>query len=44
MFNDDREYAPDVDKFTMDSPAPVQADENGFYPIPRPGIITDREY
>lgn len=40
----EQEYAPDVDKFTMDSPAPVQADAQGKYPAPMPGIITDREY
>ena len=44
MLNSDQEYAPGVDKFTMDSPAPVQADADGKYPIPLPGIITDREY
>ncbi len=40
----DQEYAPGADKFTMDSPAPVQADAEGKYPVPMPGIITDREY
>jgi predicted dehydrogenase len=44
MLNSEQEYAPDADKFTMDSPAPVQADEDGFYPIPLPGIKKDREY
>ena len=42
--NDDLEFAPDVDKFTMDSPAPVRAGADGQYPVPRPGIITQREY
>jgi len=41
---DDREYAPGADKFTMDSPAPVQAGPDGRYPVPTPGIVTDREY
>ena len=40
----DQEYAPGVDKFTADSPAPVQADADGRYPVPQPGIITKREY
>ncbi len=40
----DHEFAPDVDKLTMDSPAPLLADANGKYPVPRPGIVTDREY
>jgi len=38
------EYAPNVDKLTMDSPAPVPADAQGKYPIPQPGLITNREY
>jgi hypothetical protein len=33
-----------VDKLTLDGPAPLQADANGKYPIPLPGIITSREY
>ena len=41
---DDREYAPGADKFTIDSPAPVQAGFDGKYPVPMPGIVTDREY
>ena len=35
---------PDVDKLTMDSPAPLQADADGKYPVPQPGITTKREY
>lgn len=38
------EFAPDVDKLTFDSAAPVLADANGKYPIPEPGIKRDREY
>lgn len=44
MLKSDQVYAPGVDKFTMDSPAPVQAGPDGRYPIPQPGLITDREY
>ena len=44
ILNSEHEYAPDVDKMTMDSPAPVQADANGKYPIPMPGITKTREY
>lgn len=44
MLNCDFEMAPDVDKFTMDSPAPLVADANGQYPKPEPGIVTAREY
>ena len=44
MLNCTHEFAPDADKLTLDSPAPVLADANGFYPIPQPGIKKDREY
>jgi predicted dehydrogenase len=44
MLNSDQEYAPGVDQYTMDSPAPLQSDSEGKYPIPMPGIKTDREY
>ena len=44
MLNHDHEYAPGADTFTFDSPAPVKADANGFYPKPTPGIVKDREY
>ena len=44
MMNDEQEYAPGVDKWTMDSPAPVQANAEGKYPIPLPGIERNREY
>ncbi len=38
------EFAPDVDKLTMDSPAPVLAKADGSYPTPQPGVLKDREY
>ena len=44
MLNHEHEYAPGVDKFTMDSPAPLRAGKDGKYPIPQPGIVKDREY
>lgn len=44
MLNCDDEFAPNVDKFAMDSPAPLLADASGRYPVPQPGIITNREY
>ena len=44
MLNCEHEIAPGVDKLTMDSPAPLQADPDGKYPVPQPGIVTDREY
>jgi predicted dehydrogenase len=33
----DHEFAPMVDRLTRDSAAPVVADANGRYPVPRPG-------
>ena len=44
IFNCDHEFAPDVDKLTIDSPAPLLAGPDGKYPVPQPGIITKREY
>lgn len=44
MLNCPHEFAPNVDKLTFDSPAPLQADADGKYPVPMPGLITDREY
>ena len=40
----EHEFAPDVDKLTMDSPAPLLADASGKYPVPQPGITKKREY
>ncbi len=44
MMTHDHEFAPDVDKLTMDSPAPLRADAEGRYPLPEPGIKKTREY
>lgn len=44
ILNSDHEFAPGLDKLTMDSPAPIIADANGRYPIPMPGINKHREY
>jgi len=44
MLNCEHEMAPDLDKLTSDSPAPLQADASGHYPVPQPGIIKNREY
>jgi hypothetical protein len=44
MLNSDHEYAPNVDKLTLDGPAPLMPDANGMYPVPQPGIVKDREY
>ena len=46
MLNCEHEFAPTVDKLTLDGPAPLVADKNGKYPIPQPGkfIRPKREY
>ena len=44
MLNHEHEYAPGVDKWTMDSPAPLVADAKGRYPVPMPGLVNGREY
>ena len=40
----DHEFAPGADQFTADSPAPLQPDAEGKYPVPQPGLVTQREY
>ncbi len=44
MLNCEHEFALDVDKLTMDSPAPLQAGSDGKYPVPLPGLIKRREF
>lgn len=44
ILNSNHEFAPDVDKFTNDSPPPLIAGSDGKYPVPQPGILKDREY
>jgi predicted dehydrogenase len=44
MLNCEQAFAPDADKFTMDSPPPVASDKDGRYPVPQPGILTKNEY
>lgn len=44
MLDCDHEFAPDLDKMTPDSPAPLQLAANGKYPVPQPGLTVKREY
>lgn len=44
MMNCEHEFAPDVDKLTMTSEAPLKANADGKYPLPEPGIKRKREY
>ncbi len=38
------DLAPNLDKLTEDSPAPLQAGPDGRYPVPQPGKTGDREF
>ncbi len=38
------EFAPGLAELTKDSVAAVMPDDKGRYPVPQPGILTDREY
>tara|TARA_B100000929_G_scaffold284357_1_gene266536 strand:- start:356 stop:1771 length:1416 start_codon:yes stop_codon:yes gene_type:complete len=44
VLNHDHDLSPNSDQLTMDSPAPLQMNPDGKYPVPQPGIIKDREY
>jgi predicted dehydrogenase len=44
ILNSTHEFAPKVDLLTMDGEAPLVAGPDGRYPVPMPGILTDREY
>jgi len=44
MLDCEHEFAPELDKITADSPAPLQLAANGKYPVPQPGITVKREY
>lgn len=42
--NHDHEFAPGLDKLTMDSPAPLPLGDREKYPLPQPGVDPQREY
>jgi predicted dehydrogenase len=44
ILNCEHEFAPNVDKLTMTSAAPLVAGKDGKYSIPMPGITRKREY
>jgi predicted dehydrogenase len=44
MLNCQHEFAPNIDKLTMNSPAPVQAGPDAKYRVPQPGLLKDLEY
>ena len=43
MLNSDHEFAPGIEKITMESPSPLPSDAKGMYPQPQPGK-KKREY
>ncbi|WP_020468261.1 Gfo/Idh/MocA family protein [Zavarzinella formosa] len=38
------DFAPDADKLVIDGPAPIQADKDGKYPVPAPGLKGYKEF
>lgn len=44
MLNCEHEFAPGLADLVSDSPAPLQLEANGKYPVPEPGIKIDREF
>jgi hypothetical protein len=44
ILNLDHEFAPNVDTLTEAGPAPLLRGPDGRYPVPQPGIVTNREY
>ncbi len=40
----EHEFAPGLDQLTADAPPPLTPNPDGTYPVPMPGIITQREY
>lgn len=44
FLNNGHEFAPGIDKLTLDSPSPLQANDDGKYSVPMPGLVKKREY
>jgi predicted dehydrogenase len=44
MLNCDHEFAPEIEKLVLNGPAPIQANSEGKYPVPQPGISQRREW
>jgi hypothetical protein len=44
LLNCEHEFAPGLDKLNEKSPAPLQPDAKGYYPVPEPGKKKNREY
>lgn len=44
MVDCDHEFAPSVAELTPDGEAPLKPNEDGTYPIPEPGVVTEYEF
>jgi predicted dehydrogenase len=44
ILNSDHEFAPDIDKLTLESDPPLLKGADGKYPVPMPGINRRQEY
>jgi predicted dehydrogenase len=44
ILNCEHEFGPGIDKLTLESDSPLMADASGKYPVPLPGLVTQREY
>lgn len=44
ILNCAHEFAPQIGELTPDGPSPLMPGADGRYPVPQPGIVTDREY
>ena len=44
MLQCEHDFSPGIEQLTLNGPSPLKADENGKYPVPQPGLVTDTEY
>jgi predicted dehydrogenase len=44
MLNCEHEFAPGIESLVIGATPPLRSNAQGKYPVPQPGIITDREY
>ena len=44
MLNCEHAMSPGVEKLTLESDSPLMPNDDGKYPIPYPGLVTEREY
>ena len=44
MLNSKHQFAPEVEKLTLESDSPLLANADGIYPVPEPGKKKTQEY